>query len=142
MTTYRLKVFTGAMLTCCQNTMREVCTDLSAELVEFNGQADHVRLLVAYPPILAISQLVRRLEGRPPTPRPANTPQQRCARPHARTPLLAVLLCRFLPRRSTFDHQALHRRLSPTTLKPRPLCPPGPRPPANRTGLSPDRNPG
>lgn len=40
-TKYRRKVFTDAMLTYCEHTMREVCNDLSAELVEFNGDADH-----------------------------------------------------------------------------------------------------
>jgi Transposase IS200 like len=36
-TKYRRKVFTDAMLTYCETTMREVCDDLGAELVEFNG---------------------------------------------------------------------------------------------------------
>jgi putative transposase len=63
-TKYRRKVFTDAMLTYCETTMREVCDDLGAELVEFNGEANHVHLLVAYPPTLAISTLVQRLKGR------------------------------------------------------------------------------
>ena len=64
MTKYRCPVFTDAMLTFTENTMRGVCADLNAELVEFNGEADHVHLLVAYPPTLAISALVQRLRGR------------------------------------------------------------------------------
>jgi putative transposase len=63
-TKYRRPVFTDAMLTFTENTMRGVCADLDAELVEFNGQADHVHLLVAYPPTLPISVLVQRLKGR------------------------------------------------------------------------------
>jgi putative transposase len=63
-TKYRRTLFTDLMLTFCEHTMRAVCTDLDAELVEFNGEADHVHLLVAYPPSLAISMLVRRLKGR------------------------------------------------------------------------------
>ena len=43
------------MLTFCEHTMRTVCAELDVELVEFNGEADHVHLLVAYPPTLAIS---------------------------------------------------------------------------------------
>ncbi|WP_176234853.1 IS200/IS605 family transposase [Mycobacterium simiae] len=35
-----------------------------AELVAFNGEADHVHLLVSHPPTLAISTLVQRLKGR------------------------------------------------------------------------------
>jgi putative transposase len=63
-TKYRRPVFTDAMLTFTENTMRGVCADLDAELVEFNGEADHVHLLVDYPPTLPISVLVQRLKGR------------------------------------------------------------------------------
>lgn len=63
-TKYRRRVFTDAMLTHCEHTIRGVCTDLDAELVEFNGEADHVHLLVTYPPTLALSALVQRLKGR------------------------------------------------------------------------------
>jgi putative transposase len=53
------------MLDFCQHTMLDVCTDLGAELVEFNGESEHVHLLlVAYPPTLAVCTLVRRLKGR------------------------------------------------------------------------------
>ena len=44
--------------------MRGVCVDLDVELVEFNGETDHVHLLVAYPTTLAISVLAQRLKGR------------------------------------------------------------------------------
>lgn len=63
-TKYRRKVFTDAMLTYCETIMGGVCADLGAELVEFNGEADHVHLLVSYPPTLAVSTLVQRLKGR------------------------------------------------------------------------------
>src|SRR5271163_4243556 len=63
-TKYRRPVFTDAMLTYCEHTMRAACADLDAELVEFNGETDHVHLLVAYPPTLAISTLVQRHKGR------------------------------------------------------------------------------
>jgi putative transposase len=62
-TKYRRPVFTDAMLTFCEHTMRGVCADFNAELVEFNGEVDHVHLLVAYPPTLAISVLAQRLKG-------------------------------------------------------------------------------
>ena len=54
-TKYRRRLFTDDMLTFCEHTMRTLCAELDAELVEFNGEADHVHLLVAYPPTLAIS---------------------------------------------------------------------------------------
>jgi putative transposase len=63
-TKYRRPVFTDAMLIFTEKTMRGVCADLDAELVQFNGEADHVHLLVAYPPTVAISALVQRLKGR------------------------------------------------------------------------------
>jgi len=44
--------------------MRSVCAELAVELVEFNGESDHVHLLVAYPPSLALSVLAHRLKGR------------------------------------------------------------------------------
>jgi len=51
------------MLTTGETVLRQVCTVLDAELVEFNGEADHVHLLVRYPPQVPISELVRRLKG-------------------------------------------------------------------------------
>jgi REP-associated tyrosine transposase len=63
-TKYRRAVFTDAMLTCTENTMRGMCDGLDADLVEFNGETYRVHLLVAYPPTLAISQLVQMLKGR------------------------------------------------------------------------------
>ncbi len=112
-TKYRRAVFTDAMLTFCEHTMRGVCAELDVELVEFNGEADHVHLLVAYPPTLAISILVQRLKGRTAYACAANSPAP-VSCPHARTPLVAVLLRRLLRRCPTVDHQAVHRRTSPT----------------------------
>jgi putative transposase len=63
-TNYRRPVSTDQMLTFCQRTMHAVCAELDVELVEVNGEADHVHLLVAYPPTLAICALVQRLKGR------------------------------------------------------------------------------
>lgn len=43
--------------------MRKVCTDFDAKLVEFNGERDHVHLLIEYPPKVAVSRLVNSLKG-------------------------------------------------------------------------------
>jgi len=43
--------------------MRKVCADFGAELREFNGEGDHVHLLVQYPPKVAVSALVNSLKG-------------------------------------------------------------------------------
>lgn len=62
-TKYRRRVLDGAMLTCCEETIRKVCADFGAELAEFNGEDNHVHLLVTYPPKVAISALVNSLKG-------------------------------------------------------------------------------
>jgi len=62
-TKYRRRVINHAILTDSANTTREVCDNLGAELVESNGETDHVHLLGSYPPTVAISDLVRRLKG-------------------------------------------------------------------------------
>jgi putative transposase len=43
--------------------MRKVCGDFGADLREFNGEHDHVHLLVEYPPKMAVSALVNSLKG-------------------------------------------------------------------------------
>ncbi|MBV9025328.1 MAG: IS200/IS605 family transposase [Streptomycetaceae bacterium] len=60
---YRRRVFDDAMLTRCEEIMRKVCEDFGAELREFNGETDHVHLLVHYPPKVALSRLVGSLKG-------------------------------------------------------------------------------
>ena len=62
-TKYRRGVLNDDMLTLCESTMRSVCDDFEAQLVEFNGEEDHVHLLVEYPPKIAISKLVNSLKG-------------------------------------------------------------------------------
>ena len=43
--------------------MRDVCADFGAEMAEFNGEPEHVHLLVNFPPTVAISRLVNSLKG-------------------------------------------------------------------------------
>jgi REP-associated tyrosine transposase len=62
-TKYRRGVFDDVMLRCCEAAMRKVCGDFGAELREFNGEDDHVHLLVEYPPKVTISALVNSLKG-------------------------------------------------------------------------------
>ena len=49
-TTYRRGVLNADMLRRCEDTMRKVRSDFGAGLREFNGEDDHVHLLVEYPP--------------------------------------------------------------------------------------------
>lgn len=62
-TKYRHGVLNDAMLTRCEEVMRAVCDDFGAALAEFNGEDDHVHLLVEYPPKVAVSALVNSLKG-------------------------------------------------------------------------------
>ncbi|WP_434444585.1 IS200/IS605 family transposase [Lentzea sp. E54] len=40
-----------------------MCADFETELVEFNGENNHIHLLVNFPPKIAISKLVNSLKG-------------------------------------------------------------------------------
>ena len=62
-TKYRRGVFTKAILDDLKEIFASVCHDFEAELVEFDGEDDHVHLLVTYPPKIAISALVNSLKG-------------------------------------------------------------------------------
>ncbi|MER5489838.1 IS200/IS605 family transposase [Streptomyces sp. NPDC002490] len=62
-TKYRHEVFADRHLTRCEEIMRAVCEDFEAELVDFNGGANHVHLLVNFPPKVAVSKLVNSLKG-------------------------------------------------------------------------------
>ena len=62
-TKYRRGVFTPAVLDDLRSIFASVCADFEAELIEFNGEDDHVHLLVNYPPKVAVSALVNSLKG-------------------------------------------------------------------------------
>jgi putative transposase len=60
---YRRKIFTKRVLVHLKKIFEEICKDFGAELTEFDGEGDHVHLLVNYPPTVAISKLVNSLKG-------------------------------------------------------------------------------
>lgn len=62
-TPYRHRIFTDTHLRRMEETTQEVCGDFEAEPVEFNGEGDHVHLLVNHPPKIALSRPVDSLEG-------------------------------------------------------------------------------
>ena len=62
-TKYRRKVFTSNILDEMKNVFGKVCEDFEAELIEFNGEDDHVHLLVNYPPKISVSKIVNSLKG-------------------------------------------------------------------------------
>ncbi|WP_214646109.1 IS200/IS605 family transposase [Acinetobacter terrae] len=62
-TKYRKNVFNLDMLDSMREMFKKVCLDFEAELTEFNGEDDHVHLLINYPPKVAVSNLVNSLKG-------------------------------------------------------------------------------
>jgi len=62
-TKYRREVFTREILDDLRTIFSSVCQDFEAELIEFDGEHDHVHLLVNYPPKVAVSKLVNSLKG-------------------------------------------------------------------------------
>jgi putative transposase len=60
---YRRDILDSGMLTCCQDATRKACDDFGASLREFNGETDHVHLLVFYPPRVSVSAPVNSLKG-------------------------------------------------------------------------------
>lgn len=54
-TKYRRGVFKAEHMAAMQRIMASICKDFEAQLVEFNGEADYVHLLVNYPPKVALS---------------------------------------------------------------------------------------
>ncbi len=62
-TKYRRGIITQRVRSELEQSFREVCEDFESELLEFDGQDDHVHLLIAYPPKVALSRLVNSLKG-------------------------------------------------------------------------------
>lgn len=62
-TKYRREVFTKEILDDLHVIFAQTCLDFEADLVEFDGEDDHVHLLVNYPPKVAVSNLVNSLKG-------------------------------------------------------------------------------
>ncbi|CAA9891702.1 transposase (fragment) [Candidatus Methylobacter favarea] len=51
------------MLSSLRAYFEKVCAGFDCEIKEFNGEKDHVHLLINYPPTVAISKLVNSLKG-------------------------------------------------------------------------------
>ena len=62
-TKYRHNVFTEKHLDRLEQIVTDVCENFECTLVEFNGETDHIHLLVTFPPKVAISHLVNSLKG-------------------------------------------------------------------------------
>ncbi len=62
-TKYRKGVFNDEGLKLIEESFRTVATKMNFQILEFNGEADHVHALIEYPPKLSISQIANALKG-------------------------------------------------------------------------------
>lgn len=62
-TKYRNPVFNDDGLRLIEESFRTVAAKMNFQILEFNGEADHVHALIEYPPKLSISQIANALKG-------------------------------------------------------------------------------
>jgi len=62
-TKFRHSVFADDHLKYMETVMRSVCEDFGCVLEEFNGEDNHVHLLVGFPATVELSKLVNSLKG-------------------------------------------------------------------------------
>ena len=63
-TKYRRDVLTMEILTSLKEIMKETCLQMNCELIEFNGEDDHIHMLVSIHPKHSVSNLVGKLKGK------------------------------------------------------------------------------
>lgn len=61
---YRRRLLTSEVLDLLEQILQIHLNDLNCRLVEFNGESDHVHLLVEYNPTDTLSTLCQKLKGR------------------------------------------------------------------------------
>ena len=94
--------------------MRAVGEDFGCQLVEFNGETEHVHLLVNVPPTVALSRLVQQPDGRLVPAAAAGVPRPGPARLAGQAATVGVVLRR-LGRRCSVERPAgRHRAAAPT----------------------------
>ncbi len=62
-TKYRLPLFDEEGLELIEESFRVVAHKMNFQILEFNGEADHVHALIEFPPKLSISQIANALKG-------------------------------------------------------------------------------
>lgn len=60
---YRRSVFRSESLALIEKSFKEVAEKMNFQILEFNGEADHIHSLIEFPPKLSISQIVNALKG-------------------------------------------------------------------------------
>ena len=62
-TKYRRKLIDGYMIEQLREAFMSACENRECDLIEMDGEEDHVHLLIAYPPRLSISVMVNNLKA-------------------------------------------------------------------------------
>ncbi|MBG2712529.1 IS200/IS605 family transposase [Proteus mirabilis] len=62
-TKYRRSLFDGRMIEQLRDAFCSAARKLECDIIEMDGEPDHVHLLVAYPPKLAVSVMVNNLKS-------------------------------------------------------------------------------
>tara|TARA_R110002074_G_scaffold170005_4_gene332111 strand:+ start:141836 stop:142186 length:351 start_codon:yes stop_codon:yes gene_type:complete len=62
-TKYRKKLLDATMIEQLRVALVSACDKLECELIEMNGEPDHIHLLVEYPPKLPVSVMVNNLKS-------------------------------------------------------------------------------
>ena len=63
-TKYRRDVLTNAILNDLKSVMVETCQQMGGECLEFNGEDDHIHIMVVIPPKISLSILIGKLKGK------------------------------------------------------------------------------
>jgi putative transposase len=56
-------VFVAKSLVLIEESFGEVARKMNFQILEFNGEADHIHVLIEYPPKLSVSSIVNALKG-------------------------------------------------------------------------------
>jgi putative transposase len=62
-TKYRDEVFSGDELKLIEEVFYHVAIQMNFQILEFNGENEHVHALIEYPPKLSVSKIVNALKG-------------------------------------------------------------------------------
>lgn len=62
-TKYREKILTSESLKAIEKSFNEVAESMNFKILEFNGENDHIHVMIEYPPKLSISVMVNSLKG-------------------------------------------------------------------------------
>lgn len=62
-TKYRQKILTSESLALIEKSFQDVALKMNFNILEFDGECDHIHALIEYPPKLSISVMVNSLKG-------------------------------------------------------------------------------